>query len=278
MAIEFRSVTKRFGDGPAAVDEVTLEMPARKTTVLVGSSGCGKTTLLRMINSLIEPTSGDITIDGESIHAKDAVQLRRSIGYVLQNAGLLPHYTVADNIATVPVLTGQTKAAARRRALELMEVVGLDAAFADRYPAQLSGGQQQRVGVARALAADPNILLMDEPFGAVDPIVRKELQAEVIRLQRELDKTIVFVTHDIDEAFLLGDQVVILQKGAHIAQRGTPSEIIESPADDFVATFIGTDRGARAFRAKETPRGTVLVDGAGRTQGVLVSDAAEDPR
>ncbi|OAH51394.1 ABC transporter ATP-binding protein [Microbacterium oleivorans] len=278
MAIEFRSVTKRFGDGPAAVDDVTLEMPARKTTVLVGSSGCGKTTLLRMINRLIEPTSGDITIDGESIHAKDAVQLRRSIGYVLQNAGLLPHYTVADNIATVPVLTGQTKAAARRRALELMEVVGLDAAFADRYPAQLSGGQQQRVGVARALAADPNILLMDEPFGAVDPIVRKELQAEVIRLQRELDKTIVFVTHDIDEAFLLGDQVVILQKGAHIAQRGTPSEIIESPADDFVATFIGTDRGARAFRAKQTPRGTVLVDGAGRTQGVLVSDAAEDPR
>ena len=278
MAIEFRSVTKRFGDGPAAVDDVTLEMPARKTTVLVGSSGCGKTTLLRMINRLIEPTSGDITIDGESIHAKDAVQLRRSIGYVLQNAGLLPHYTVADNIATVPVLTGQTKAAARRRALELMEVVGLDAAFADRYPAQLSGGQQQRVGVARALAADPNILLMDEPFGAVDPIVRKELQAEVIRLQRELDKTIVFVTHDIDEAFLLGDQVVILQKGAHIAQRGTPSEIIESPADDFVATFIGTDRGARAFRTKQTPRGTVLVDGAGRTQGVLVSDAAEDPR
>ena len=278
MAIEFRSVTKRFGDGPAAVDDVTLEMPARKTTVLVGSSGCGKTTLLRMINRLIEPTSGDITIDGESIHAKDAVQLRRSIGYVLQNAGLLPHYTVADNIATVPVLTGQTKAAARRRALELMEVVGLDAAFADRYPAQLSGGQQQRVGVARALAADPNILLMDEPFGAVDPIVRKELQAEVIRLQRKLDKTIVFVTHDIDEAFLLGDQVVILQKGAHIAQRGTPSEIIESPADDFVATFIGTDRGARAFRAKQTPRGTVLVDGAGRTQGVLVSDAAEDPR
>ncbi|MDT3317326.1 ATP-binding cassette domain-containing protein [Microbacterium sp. KSW4-11] len=278
MAIEFRSVTKRFGDGPAAVDEVTLEMPARKTTVLVGSSGCGKTTLLRMINRLIEPTSGDIVIDGESIRSKDAVQLRRSIGYVLQNAGLLPHYTVADNIATVPVLTGQTKAAARRRALELMEVVGLDAAFADRYPAQLSGGQQQRVGVARALAADPNILLMDEPFGAVDPIVRKELQAEVIRLQRELDKTIVFVTHDIDEAFLLGDQVVILQKGAHIAQRGTPSEIIESPADDFVATFIGTDRGARAFRAKQTPRGTVLVDGAGRTQGVLVSDAAEDPR
>lgn len=278
MAIEFRSVTKRFGDGAPAVDDVSLEMPARKTTVLVGSSGCGKTTLLRMINRLIEPTSGDIVIDGETIRSRDAVQLRRSIGYVLQNAGLLPHYTVVDNIGTVPVLTGQTRAAARRRALELMEVVGLDTAFADRYPAQLSGGQQQRVGVARALAADPNILLMDEPFGAVDPIVRKELQAEVIRLQRELDKTIVFVTHDIDEAFLLGDQVVILQKGAHIAQRGTPSEIIESPADEFVASFIGTDRGARAFRAKQTPNGTVLVDGSGRTQGVLLPDASEDTR
>ncbi|MCK6080931.1 ATP-binding cassette domain-containing protein [Microbacterium sp. EYE_5] len=270
MAIEFRSVTKRFGDGPAAVDDVSIVMPARQTTVLVGSSGCGKTTLLRMINRLIEPTSGDITIDGESIRSRDAVQLRRSIGYVLQNAGLLPHYTVADNIATVPVLTGASRSAARTRALELMEVVGLDTAFADRYPAQLSGGQQQRVGVARALAADPNILLMDEPFGAVDPIVRKELQAEVIRLQRELDKTIVFVTHDIDEAFLLGDQVVILQKGARIAQRGTPSEIIEAPADEFVASFIGTDRGARALRAKRTDRGTVLVDDSGRTQGVLV--------
>ncbi|MDT3331106.1 MULTISPECIES: ABC transporter ATP-binding protein [Microbacterium] len=276
MAIEFRSVTKRFGDGPAAVDDVSLEMPARKTTVLVGSSGCGKTTLLRMINRLIEPTSGDIMIDGESIRSRDAVQLRRSIGYVLQNAGLLPHYTVADNIATVPVLTGQTRATARRRAMELMEVVGLDTAFADRYPAQLSGGQQQRVGVARALAADPNILLMDEPFGAVDPIVRKELQAEVIRLQRELDKTIVFVTHDIDEAFLLGDQVVILQKGARIAQHGTPSEIIEAPADEFVASFIGADRGARAFHAKQTDRGTVLVDGSGRTQGVLLPGSPED--
>ncbi len=276
MAIEFRSVTKRFGDGPAAVDDVSLVMPARKTTVLVGSSGCGKTTLLRMINRLIEPTSGDITIDGESIRTRDAVQLRRSIGYVLQNAGLLPHYSVADNIATVPVLTGVSRAAARRRALELMEVVGLDTAFADRYPAQLSGGQQQRVGVARALAADPNILLMDEPFGAVDPIVRKELQTEIIRLQRELDKTIVFVTHDIDEAFLLGDQVVILQKGAHIAQRGSPSEIIEAPADDFVASFIGADRGARALRAKRTARGTVLVDGAGRTQGVLLPEDAPE--
>ena len=201
------------------------------------------------------------------------MKLRRGIGYVLQNAGLLPHFTVIDNIATVPVLTGVARKAARERALELMDVVGLDRALADRYPSQLSGGQQQRVGVARGLAVDPNILLMDEPFGAVDPIVRKELQTETLRLQRELDKTIVFVTHDIDEAFLLGDQVVILQKGAKIAQLGTPDEITENPASDFVASFIGADRGTRALRRKETPHGAVVVDFAGRTQGVLVEDA-----
>ncbi|WP_439593402.1 ABC transporter ATP-binding protein [Microbacterium sp.] len=270
MAIEFRGVTKRFPDGTVAVDDFDLVIPAHKTTVFVGSSGCGKTTLLRMINRLVEPTGGEISIDGEPISQKDPVQLRRGIGYVLQNAGLLPHFSVVDNIATVPVLKGVPKKQARERALELMDVVGLDRAFANRYPSQLSGGQQQRVGVARGLAVDPNILLMDEPFGAVDPIVRKELQAETIRLQRDLDKTIVFVTHDIDEAFLLGDQVVILEKGAHIAQIGTPDEIIENPASDFVASFIGADRGARALREKKTARGTVLVDADGRTQGVLV--------
>ncbi len=272
MAIEFRGVTKRFPDGTVAVDEFSLVIPAHKTTVLVGSSGCGKTTLLRMINRLVEPTDGVVLIDDEPIADRDPVQLRRGIGYVLQNAGLLPHFTVADNIATVPVLTGVPKADARARALDLMDVVGLDRALADRYPAQLSGGQQQRVGVARGLAVDPNILLMDEPFGAVDPIVRKELQAETIRLQRDLDKTIVFVTHDIDEAFLLGDQVVLLEKGARIAQIGSPSEIIEEPAGDFVRSFIGADRGRRALREKRTPRGVVLVDGDGRTQGVLVED------
>jgi len=272
MSIEFRAVTKRFPDGTTAVDEFSLVIPAHRTTVFVGSSGCGKTTLLRMINRLIEPTDGDITIDGESIRDRDPVQLRRGIGYVLQNSGLLPHFTVADNIATVPVLTGTPKRQARERALELLDIVGLDRRLADRYPRQLSGGQQQRVGVARGLAADPNILLMDEPFGAVDPIVRKELQTETRRLQSELDKTVVFVTHDIDEAFLLGDQVVILEKGAKIAQVGSPDEIIENPASDFVAEFVGVDRGARALRAKETPRGTVLVDGSGRTQGVLVTD------
>ncbi|WP_292834019.1 ATP-binding cassette domain-containing protein [Microbacterium sp.] len=275
MAIEFRSVTKRFADGTAAVDDFSLVLPAHKTTVFVGSSGCGKTTLLRMINRLIEPTSGEITIDGAPIADRDAVKLRRGIGYVLQNAGLLPHFTVADNVATVPVLGGTPKKQARERALELLDIVGLDRALADRYPRQLSGGQQQRVGVARGLAADPDILLMDEPFGAVDPIVRKELQTETIRLQRDLDKTVVFVTHDIDEAFLLGDQVVILEKGARIAQVGSPSEIMENPATDFVASFIGVDRGSRALSVKRTAHGAVLVDAAGRTQGVLVGDARE---
>jgi len=270
MAIEFRGVSKRYPDGTAAVEDFSVLMPAHRTTVLVGSSGSGKTTLLRMINRLVDPSGGVIAIDDEPISERDPVTLRRGIGYVLQNAGLLPHFSVVDNIATVPVLSGVPKAQARERALELMDVVGLERGLAKRYPSQLSGGQQQRVGVARALAVDPNILLMDEPFGAVDPIVRRELQAETLRLQKELDKTIVFVTHDIDEAFLLGDQVVILEKGARIAQIGSPSEIIENPASDFVADFIGVQRGSRALRAKQTERGTVLVDESGRTQGVLV--------
>ncbi|GAA2975532.1 osmoprotectant transport system ATP-binding protein [Microbacterium terrae] len=275
MSIEFEAVTKRFPDGTVAVDDFSITIPAGKTTVFVGSSGCGKTTLLRMINRLVEPTAGRITIDGEDIASKDAVQLRRGIGYVLQSAGLMPHFSVIDNVATVPILKGAPKAAARERALELLDLVGLDRSLASRYPSQLSGGQQQRVGVARGLAADSAILLMDEPFGAVDPIVRRELQAETIRLQRDLDKTVVFVTHDIDEAFLLGDQVVILRPGAQIAQVGSPSEIMENPADDFVADFIGAERGARALSLKHTPRGTVLVDAQGRTQGVLVGEAVE---
>jgi len=272
--IEFRSVTKRFPDGTLAVEEFDLVIPARKTTVLVGSSGSGKTTLLRMINRMVEPTSGSIEIDGESVLDRDPVKLRRSIGYVMQNGGLLPHLKVIDNVATVPVLNGVPKRRAREQALELLDTVGLDRSLAERYPSQLSGGQQQRVGVARGLAADPNILLMDEPFGAVDPIVRAELQQETIRLQRDLDKTVVFVTHDIDEAFLLGDQVVILEKGAQIAQIGSPSEILEAPASEFVASFIGAERGARALSAKQTANGTVLVDSSGRTQGVLVDGHA----
>jgi len=272
--IEFRDVTKQYPDGTLAVDGFSLVLPAHKTTVFVGSSGCGKTTLLRMINRMVEPTSGEILIDGDPIRGQDAVRLRRSIGYVMQNSGLLPHVSVIDNVATVPLLQGTPRRAARERALELLDVVGLDRSLAQRYPSQLSGGQQQRVGVARGLASDPNILLMDEPFGAVDPIVRAELQQEVSRLQRELDKTVVFVTHDIDEAFLLGDQVVILEKGAAIAQVGSPSEIIEAPASAFVADFIGADRGKRALRLKETANGTVVVDALGRTQGALLRGEA----
>jgi osmoprotectant transport system ATP-binding protein len=275
--IEFKSVTKEFPDGTRAVEDFSLVIPSRKTTVFVGSSGCGKTTLLRMINRMVEPTGGDIEIDQDSILKKDAVKLRRSIGYVMQNSGLMPHFTVIDNVATVPVLSGVPKKKAREQALALLDTVGLDRSLAKRYPSQLSGGQQQRVGVARGLAADPNILLMDEPFGAVDPIVRADLQQELIRLQRELGKTVVFVTHDIDEAFLLGDQVVILQKGAQIAQVGSPSEIIENPADDFVASFIGSDRGKRALSLKQTDRGTVVVDSDGRTQGAIVERSAPEP-
>ena len=275
--IEFKSVTKEFPDGTRAVKDFSLVIPSRKTTVFVGSSGCGKTTLLRMINRMVEPTGGDIEIDEDSILKKDAVKLRRSIGYVMQNSGLMPHFTVIDNVATVPVLSGVPKKKAREQALALLDTVGLDRSLAKRYPSQLSGGQQQRVGVARGLAADPNILLMDEPFGAVDPIVRADLQQELIRLQRELGKTVVFVTHDIDEAFLLGDQVVILQKGAQIAQVGSPSEIIENPADDFVASFIGSDRGKRALSLKQTDRGTVVVDSDGRTQGAIVERSAPEP-
>lgn len=272
--IEFRSVTKKFPDGTLAVEDFSLVLPSRKTTVFVGSSGCGKTTLLRMINRMVEPSSGDVEIDGESVLDKNPVNLRRSIGYVMQNSGLMPHFTVIDNVATVLRLTGTSKKDAHERARTLLDTVGLDRALADRYPSQLSGGQQQRVGVARGLAADPNILLMDEPFGAVDPIVRADLQQELIRLQVELDKTVVFVTHDIDEAFLLGDQVVILDKGARIVQVGSPSEIIENPADDFVTAFIGAERGKRALRIKQTSRGRVVVDSEGRTQGALLDDDA----
>jgi len=267
--IEFRSVRKTYPDGTTAVESFDLVIPSRTTTVFVGSSGCGKTTLLRMINRMVDPTAGSVQIDGEDVAGVDPVKLRRRIGYVMQSSGLLPHRKVVDNIATVPLLTGVSKAEARARALELMDTVGLDRAFADRYPSQLSGGQQQRVGVARGLAVDPNVLLMDEPFGAVDPLVRNDLQDELIRLQRELGKTVVFVTHDIDEAFKLGDQVVILKKGGEIAQLGTPAEILSEPADDFVANFIGAGRGRRALRIEQTPTGPIVVDGDGRAAGVL---------
>jgi osmoprotectant transport system ATP-binding protein len=273
--IEFKSVSKLYPDGTHAVDNFSVVIPSRKTTVFVGSSGCGKTTLLRMINRMVDASSGVIEIDGEDIAKTEPVHLRRSIGYVMQNSGLLPHRKVLDNVATVLFLNKVPKAEAYERANELLDTVGLDRALANRYPGELSGGQQQRVGVARGLAANPNILLMDEPFGAVDPIVRVDLQAETIRLQRELDKTIVFVTHDIDEAFLLGDQVIILEKGAHIAQRGSPEEILANPASDFVASFIGADRGKRRLTvdAKVKAHGDdlVLIDAGGYAAGVIAA-------
>jgi osmoprotectant transport system ATP-binding protein len=270
--IEFRSVTKQFPDGTVAVRDFSLVIPSRRTTVLVGSSGSGKTTILRMINRMVDPTSGTIEIDGADIATLEPVGLRRSIGYVMQNSGLLPHRKVADNIATVPLLRGVNRRDARSRALELMDTVGLDRALADRYPSQLSGGQQQRVGVARGLAVDPNILLMDEPFGAVDPLVRAELQHELVRLQRELDKTVVFVTHDIDEAFLLGDQIVIFKPGGIVAQIGDPEQILAAPADEFVARFIGAERGKRALHVRSESGRQVVVDGDGRAAGVLVTE------
>ncbi|MFT7765362.1 ABC transporter ATP-binding protein [Clavibacter tessellarius] len=267
--IEFHHVRKQYPDGTLAIEDFSLVVPSQTTTVLVGSSGCGKTTLMRMINRMVDPTSGRIEIDGTDIATQDAVKLRRSIGYVMQNSGLLPHRKVVDNIATVPRLTGVDKRTAREDALRLMDTVGLDRSMADRYPSQLSGGQQQRVGVARGLAVDPNILLMDEPFGAVDPLVRDDLQQELIRLRTQLDKTVVFVTHDIDEAFLLGDQVVILEKGGRIAQQGTPQEILSDPANDFVRDFVGADKGKRALHLEDTGTRRVLVDRDGRLVGVL---------
>ncbi|MCC9203725.1 ABC transporter ATP-binding protein [Arthrobacter sp. zg-Y769] len=243
--IRFRSVTKTYGDAAPAVRNLDLDIGRGSITVFVGPSGCGKTTSLRMINRMVEPTSGTIEVDGRDISTVKAAQLRRSMGYVMQSSGLLPHRTVLDNVATVPRLNGTPRRDARRRAAELLDVVGLASALGDRYPAQLSGGQQQRVGVARALAADPPVLLMDEPFSAVDPVVRAELQDELLRLQQELSKTIVFVTHDIDEATILGDKVAVFATGGRLAQYAAPEEILRAPVDDFVAGFVGRDRGFR---------------------------------
>ncbi|MCF3960146.1 ABC transporter ATP-binding protein [Streptomyces fuscigenes] len=251
--ITFESVTKRYPGGTVAVDQLDLEAPTGKTTVLVGPSGCGKTTSLRMINRMIEPTSGRVLIDGADTSAVSPARLRRGIGYVIQHSGLLPHRTVVDNIATVPLLLGVDRRTARARSLELLERVGLPQEMAKRYPAQLSGGQQQRVGVARALAADPPVMLMDEPFSAVDPVVREQLQNEFLRLQSDLGKTIVFVTHDIDEAVKLGDQIAVMRVGGTLAQVAGPSELLARPVDAFVAGFVGRDRGYRALGFTTVP-------------------------
>jgi len=247
VSIEFCEVEKRYpGQESPAVECLSLEIPAGAICVLVGPSGCGKTTAMRMINRLIDPTSGDILLDGGSILDRKPAELRREIGYAIQQIGLFPHQTIAQNIATVPRLLGWPKDRIRARVDELLELVGLDPGLLrERYPAQLSGGQRQRVGVARALAVDPPVLLMDEPFGAIDPITRERLQNEFLRLQAEIRKTIVFVTHDIDEALKMGDFVAVMKQGGRLAQYAPPAELLMEPADEFVEQFVGADRALK---------------------------------
>ncbi|WP_433477685.1 ABC transporter ATP-binding protein [Spirillospora sp. CA-142024] len=271
--ITFEGVTKRYPGGTVALDDVSLECPTGRITVFVGTSGGGKTTALRTINRMVEPTSGRVLIDGQDVRERKPAELRRGIGYVIQHAGLFPHRTILDNIATVPYLLSWNKKKARERAAELMERVGLDPSMGKRYPFQLSGGQQQRVGVARALAADPPVMLMDEPFSAVDPVVRAELQDEFLRLQDELHKTIVFVTHDIDEAIKLGDRIAVFQTGGRLVQLDSPENLLAHPADDFVAGFIGQNRGIRTLSFAGTG-GLRLSDDAVRPASADASDAA----
>ena len=270
--IRFDHVSKTYPGGTRAVEDFSLTVEQGSTTVFLGTSGCGKTTLMRMVNAMVIPTSGSVFVRGQDVASEDPVRLRRSIGYVLQEGGLFPHRSIADNIATVPRLEGATKQASRERALGLLTLVGLDREMADRYPAQLSGGQRQRVGVARALANRADILLMDEPFGALDPIVRAELQRELKEIQRALGTTILFVTHDVDEAFTLGDQVAILSTGGHIEQVGMPTELLSSPASPFVAEFVGASRAARPVRVAGP--GGLVVDDAGTPVGTLTRDEA----
>ncbi|MDR7301256.1 ABC transporter ATP-binding protein [Haloactinomyces albus] len=287
--IEFRSVRKQYENGTVAVQELSLSVEAGTMTVLVGPSGCGKTTLMRMVNRMIEPSSGSVLVGDKDVREVDPAHLRRGIGYVIQQAGLFPHRTVLDNVATVPLLFGRKRRTARRRAAELLERVGLPTDLGKRYPAQLSGGQQQRVGVARALAADPPVLLMDEPFSAVDPVVRAGLQEELLRLQGELGKTVLFVTHDIDEAVKLGDKVAVLRQGGYLAQYAEPDDLLAEPADDFVTSFVGRDRGyrrlsfmdARGLRPEAADIvhiGDTSADVPSRAGWVLVLDAQQRPR
>ena len=244
--IRLEGVSKVYADGTVGVAELDLTLGAGELTVLVGPSGCGKTTTMKMINRIIEPTTGRIVLGGEDVTRVDPDRLRRRIGYVIQNVGLFPHQTVRANVATVPRLLGWDRRATRARVDELLTTVGLDpAVHGDRYPAQLSGGQRQRAGVARALAADPGVLLMDEPFSAVDPVVRERLQDEFLRLQAAVRKTIVFVTHDIEEAVRLGDRIAVMSAGGHVEQFAPPAELLGRPANDYVADFVGADRGLK---------------------------------
>jgi osmoprotectant transport system ATP-binding protein len=243
--ISLRNVTKRFGSGAVAVEDLSLEIDEGETVVLVGPSGCGKTTTMRMINRLIEPSSGTIEVAGADVMKQDPVELRRGIGYVIQSVGLMPHRTVSENIATVPRLVGWDDKRIKARIAELVETFDLDAELLGRYPSELSGGQRQRVGVARALAADPPVMLMDEPFGAVDPIVRERLQDQFLAIQKRLRKTIVFVTHDIDEAIKMADRIAILNRGGKVEQYASPKDILRAPANDFVKQFVGIERGLK---------------------------------
>jgi osmoprotectant transport system ATP-binding protein len=245
-SVSYRDVTKRYpGQKVPAISNLSLEVPAGEICVLVGPSGCGKTTAMRMVNRTVEITEGDIQIGGTSVRDRDPTELRREMGYVIQQTGLFPHQTIADNIATVPKLLGWDKDRTEKRVHELFDVIGLDPALGDRFPSQLSGGQQQRIGVARALAADPPVMLMDEPFGAIDPINRERLQNEFLRLQADIRKTVLFVTHDIDEAIKMGDRIAILKEGGHLAQFATPAELLMAPADGFVEDFVGADRALK---------------------------------
>jgi osmoprotectant transport system ATP-binding protein len=283
--VRLEHVSKRYGPegGPEAVSDLSLEIPAGEICVLVGPSGCGKTTTMKMINRLIEPTSGRITIDGEDVMALPAVELRRRIGYVIQQVGLFPHLTVAENVAVVPRLLRWPESRVRERTNELLDLVRLQpSTYADRYPAALSGGERQRVGVARALAADPPLMLMDEPFGAVDPILRDRLQNEFLRLQAQVRKTIVFVTHDVDEAIKMADRIAILQRGGILAQYDTPDSILKAPASEFVAHFVGADRGLKRLslgRVRDLELGKPITGRAGEPRGDLrrrLEEAAAD--
>ena len=287
--VQFDDVSKSYdpeatksGKGPAAVNDLSLTVPAGKICILVGPSGCGKTTSLKMVNRLIEPTSGRITIDGVDVTTQELTSLRRRIGYVIQQVGLFPHQTIGENVATVPRLLGWPKARLRERSEELLGLVGLEPArYRDRYPSQLSGGERQRVGVARALAADPPIMLMDEPFGAVDPIVRDRLQNEFLRLQETIAKTILFVTHDIDEAIKMGDLVAVFQTGGILAQFGTPLDILAAPATEFVARFVGQDRGLKRLsllRVSDVPLQPAVTARPGDSSGDARRRALDDPQ
>ena len=299
--IEFRSVSKHYrGATRPAVDQLSFEVPGGEICVFVGPSGCGKTTTMRMVNRLIEPTSGEIRIDGRPNTAIDPVELRRGIGYVIQQVGLFPHRTVADNIATVPGLLAWDRRRITQRVDELLALVGLEPElYRERYPAELSGGQQQRVGVARAMAADPPLMLMDEPFGAVDPIARDRLQNEFLQIQARVRKTIIFVTHDVDEAIKMGDRIAILDQGGRLAQFDTPERLLTTPASPFVASFVGADRAIKRLSLSqvrdlplEAPDGTrspeiqadlsvrdalSLLLGSGSDRGVVVSPHDRQP-